>query len=151
MEIRGGVPFPVEFKHGRLRSSVHDELQLCGQALCLEEMFGVPVRRGAIYHIQSRHRREVVLDEPLRRRVVEVIEAIRRTARSGELPRAVNDARCRHCSLQAICLPEATDGHIPENWSDWPPARHAVWEEKGSIGMDSGEPSADVQAAESRG
>jgi CRISPR-associated exonuclease Cas4 len=103
-----GAPYPVEFKHGRKRAAVHDNVQLAAQALCLEEMFNRPVLRGAIYHATSHRRREVAITEELRRLVVETADAIRAMLASGRLPSPVNDGRCRECSLKDLCQPEAT-------------------------------------------
>ena len=95
----------MEFKHGRKRGALHDDIQLAAQALCLEEMLGRPVAKGAIYHASSHRRREVPITEALRRLVVETTEAIRAMLASGVLPAPVNDARCRECSLHDICQP----------------------------------------------
>ncbi len=103
-----GTPYPVEFKHGRKRRAVHDDVQLAAQAICLEEMFSRPVPRGAIYHASSHRRREVAITEELRRLVVESAEAIRSMLASGRLPPPVNDRRCDQCSLNAICDPAGT-------------------------------------------
>ena len=102
-----GMVFPVEFKHGRRRQKIHDDLQLAAQARCLEEMLGRPVPRGAIFHASSRRRREVVITAELRRLVAETAEAIRAMLVSGRLPAPANDGRCRECSLKEICQPEA--------------------------------------------
>jgi len=102
-----GMVFPVEFKHGRKRQKIHDDLQLAAQALCLEEMLGRPVPRGAIYHASSRRRREVAITVELRHLVAETAQAIRAMLDSGTLPSPANDGRCRECSLKAICQPEA--------------------------------------------
>lgn len=102
-----GTVFPVEFKHGRKRQKVHDDIQLAAQALCLEEMLGRPVPRGAIYHASSRRRREVAITPELRRLVEEAAAAIRAMLASGKLPPPVNDERCRECSLKDLCQPEA--------------------------------------------
>jgi CRISPR-associated exonuclease Cas4 len=110
VEFRDGLPTPVEYKHGPRRMSKHDELQLAAQALCLEEMFGVEVRRGAVYHHSSRRRREVAIVPALRSAVAEATEQVRRMIRSGRLPPAVNDARCPNCSLRESCLPAVTEG-----------------------------------------
>jgi CRISPR-associated exonuclease Cas4 len=103
----GGVPYPVEYKHGPKREREHDDLQLAAQALCLEEMTGKPVRFGAIYHHSSRRRREVEITDDLRRQVAETVAAIRAMLAAGSLPPPVNDERCRHCSLRDACQPEA--------------------------------------------
>jgi CRISPR-associated exonuclease Cas4 len=102
-----GRIYPVEYKHGRKRQKTHDDLQLAAQAMCLEEMTGTAVPRGAIYHASSRRRREVEITPALRTKVQETVAAIRALLASGRLPPPVNDARCRECSLKEICQPEA--------------------------------------------
>ena len=101
-----GNIYPVEYKHGPRRKWLNDDLQLAGQALCLEEMLERPVTRGAIYHTSSRRRREVEITADLRRQVVEVAAEIRRMIESGVLPPPLNDVRCRECSLKSRCQPE---------------------------------------------
>jgi CRISPR-associated exonuclease Cas4 len=107
VEFHNGVPYPVEYKHSKKRRYGRPaaDLQLCGQAICLEEMTGLPVCRGAIFHIGSRRRREVVFDEPLRSRVEEAVDEIRRILAASRLPPPVHDARCDECSLKDSCLP----------------------------------------------
>jgi len=102
-----GHLYPVEYKHGRKKLQVHDDLQLAAQAMCLEEMFGRPVTQGAIYHHTSRRRREVAITPELRQQVEETVAAIRAMLASGKLPPPVNDARCKECSLIDICQPQA--------------------------------------------
>jgi len=99
--------YPVEYKHGTRKKWMNDDLQLAAQAMCLEEMLGRPVPRGAIYHASSRHRREVAITSELRRLVEEAAAAIRAMLASGVLPPPANDGRCRECSLKDICQPEA--------------------------------------------
>jgi CRISPR-associated exonuclease Cas4 len=100
-----GAVYPVEYKSGPRRRRGHDDVQLCAQAMCLEEMLGVAVPRGAIYSAQSRRRREVALDARLRETTEEVIVRTREMLRSGALPAPANDARCPNCSLIDACLP----------------------------------------------
>lgn len=102
-----GTIYPVEYKHGTRKKWINDDLQLAAQALCLEEMLGRPVPRGAIFHASSRRRREVAITAELRRLVAETTEAIRAMLVSGRLPLPANDGRCRECSLKEICQPEA--------------------------------------------
>lgn len=102
-----GTPYPVEYKHGARKRWRNDDLQLAVQAMCLEEMTGKPVLRGAIYHHSSRRRREVEITDTLRHQVEETVAAIRTLFESGKLPPPVNDARCKECSLKEICQPEA--------------------------------------------
>lgn len=105
--LHDGTPYPVEYKHGVRKQRINDDLQLCAQALCLEEMTGKAVPKGAIYHHSSRRRREVAIDAALRSKLEETVAAVRAMLASGSLPPPVNDARCRECSLQDICQPEA--------------------------------------------
>lgn len=100
-----GTRFPVEFKHGRKRRALHDDLQLAAQAMCLEEMLGRPIAKGAIYHASSRRRREVEISAALRDNVTEAVAAVRAMLDAERLPPPANDARCRECSLLEICQP----------------------------------------------
>ncbi|WP_436664177.1 CRISPR-associated protein Cas4 [Alicyclobacillus acidoterrestris] len=118
VELHGDVPYPVEFKHGPRQSHIWDEVQLCAQAMCLEEMFHVPVREGAIYHISSRRRRSVEMTQALRDTVVQIANEVRSLRELGSLPPAVNDERCAHCSLNQACMPTYTNGLHRETWED---------------------------------
>ncbi len=112
VEFREDGPYPVEYKVGRYRGT-HAELQLCAQAICLEEMLNIPVTAGAVYYRGSRQRKEVVFVPALRRRVEEVASQVRIMLASERLPEACNDRRCRHCSLHTACMPEITaDGNV---------------------------------------
>lgn len=104
VEWHDGVPYPVEYKVGR-RHGEHAQLQLCAQALCLEEMFGLAVPRGAIYYGATRKRQEIVFDTKLRARTLTIIAAIQAMLVEQILPAAVDDARCPNCSLINACLP----------------------------------------------
>lgn len=105
VEFHGATPFPVEYKHGSKREREHDDLQLCAQAICLEEMTGKAVPKGGIFYHSSRRRREVELDQPLRQQVEQTVIEIRKMMADKILPPPVNDARCRHCSLKESCMP----------------------------------------------
>jgi CRISPR-associated exonuclease Cas4 len=105
VEFHGSGPYPVEFKVGRRRSSGAVLLQLCAQAICLEEMTGQPVPCGAVYHHGSRRRREVVFSPAVKDEVEQCAAAVRQMLRSGQLPPPVRDARCRLCSLRESCMP----------------------------------------------
>ncbi len=108
IEFHEGTPFPVEYKAGRRRFWVHEALQLCAQAICLEEMFGRPVPAGAIYYYGSRARRTVVFDDGLRLLVEEATTAVRAMLAGTQLPPAPNDERCPDCALFEACLPSVT-------------------------------------------
>ncbi len=105
VEFRDGVPYPVEYKAGARRTWGHEALQLCAQALCLEEMLGLDVPAGAIYYHGSRQRREVAFDPALRARVPEAVASVRAMLAGARLPLAPNDRRCPKCSLFDACLP----------------------------------------------
>jgi CRISPR-associated exonuclease Cas4 len=102
-----GTIFPVEFKHGRKRQKDCDYIQLAAQAMCLEEMLGRAVSKGAIYHARSRRRREVGITPALRLQVERTTGEIRAMLESGALPPPANDRRCLECSLRVICEPAA--------------------------------------------
>jgi len=110
VEFHGDAPYPVEYKHGPKRQFAHAALQLCAQAMCLEEMTGLPVPRGAIFHHASRRRTEVCFDASLRARVEQTVAEVRRLLESQALPPPLNDARCDKCSLKDSCLPAAVAG-----------------------------------------
>lgn len=106
VEFHGDFPYPVEYKSGRRRKGDSEKTQLCAQALCLEEMLGVSVPKGALYWYGSRKRVEVTFDETLRRQTLDVIEQTRTLLEGGIVPPPVDDERCDNCSLHASCLPE---------------------------------------------
>ncbi len=103
---KGGNPFPVEYKSGAPKNRRHERIQLCAQALCLEEMLGRAVPEGAIYYFKSKTRETVRFDAELRSKTIETIEAVRAMRMTGGLPPARYDARCRDCSLIDACLPQ---------------------------------------------
>jgi CRISPR-associated exonuclease Cas4 len=88
---------PVEYKKGKRRRFENDEVQLCAQALCLEEMFSAEVERGYIFHAET----------------VKTIEAVRSLLASKITPAARLLPRCDGCSLRAVCLPELSDPSLP--------------------------------------
>ncbi|NDP59248.1 MAG: CRISPR-associated protein Cas4 [Oxalobacteraceae bacterium] len=102
----GHIPYPVEYKHGTKRDKLHDNVQLAAQAMCLEEMFKLPVPAGAIFHASSKRRREVVIDAELRTMTETIIASVRTLLESGTLPPPNFDERCRHCSLIDLCQPQ---------------------------------------------
>jgi len=105
VEFVDGIPCPVEYKSGRSRKGHHEELQLCSQALCLAEMFGVAVPKGALYWHGSRERREVVFTDKQVAEVEGLTDAVRNMIGNRQVPPPVNDKRCEGCSLKESCLP----------------------------------------------
>ena len=99
---------PVEYKKGRRRAFENDDAQLCAQALCLEEMFGVQVERGAVFHAASKRRREVEFTRALRKLTEDAVGALHQLVTGGRVPAAVFKPACEECSLFEICLPKGT-------------------------------------------
>jgi CRISPR-associated exonuclease Cas4 len=100
---------PVEYKKGKRRRFENDEVQLCAQALCLEEMFSTEIERGYIFHAASKRRHEVAFDVALRAETVKTVEAVRELLASKTTPVAHLLPRCNGCSLRDVCLPELSD------------------------------------------
>lgn len=104
---------PVEYKKGPKRRFDNDEVQLCAQALCLEEMLGLVVSTGAIFHAQSQQRHEVAIDDNLRRQTIDALRDLRALLSSAAIPAAELRPQCEGCSLHALCLPEAASHRPP--------------------------------------
>jgi CRISPR-associated exonuclease Cas4 len=104
---RLGVPFPIDYKRGRKRKWDRDDVQLCAQALCLEEMLGVAVPAGAIFHVRSRQRREVAFDNSLRAKTEEAVVPLRELITSQVTPTAKYEKKCDGCSLKDLCMPKS--------------------------------------------
>jgi CRISPR-associated exonuclease Cas4 len=119
VEMRDGKPAPVEYKKGKRRKFENDDIQLCAQALCLEEMFGKEVPSGFIYHAASKRRREVGFDRYLRDQTEKTIIAVRELIASGQVPPAILAPHCDGCSLRAICMPEITGVKTSSDWNNY--------------------------------
>ncbi|HPN10344.1 MAG TPA: CRISPR-associated protein Cas4, partial [Syntrophales bacterium] len=100
-------PFPVEYKRGKPKPDHCDKIQLCAQALCLEEMLHTDIPAGALFYGQTRRRLDVVFDNNLRRETEEAARQVRELLNSGKTPKPVYAKRCDNCSLIADCLPKA--------------------------------------------
>ena len=100
---------PVEYKKGKRRQFDNDDAQLCAQALCLEEMFGIVVDRGAVFHAASKRRREVEFTAELRQLTENAIAELHRLLETQCVPQAVFKPACEECSLFDICLPKVTE------------------------------------------
>lgn len=101
------VPYPVDFKRGKKRRWENDEVQLCAQAMCLEEMLHMDVPKGAIFHIKSQHRREVLFDMSLRQQTITTAARVHEIVHTGITPSAEWKPRCKGCSLLETCMPKA--------------------------------------------
>ncbi len=101
-------PYPVEYKRGKSKPTDCDTVQLCAQALCLEEMLATPVACGAIFYGSPRRRQEVLFTPELRSRTEELAAAMHRLYLNRETPAARPGPYCGNCSLVDVCLPQAT-------------------------------------------
>lgn len=100
------LPFPVEYKRGKPKADDCDKVQLCAQAICLEEMLSTSIPAGALFYGQTRHRLDVVFDEALRRETEEAARRAHALIASGRTPPPVYEKRCESCSLMSECLPK---------------------------------------------
>jgi CRISPR-associated exonuclease Cas4 len=101
-------PFPVEYKRGKPKPDHYDLIQLCAQAICLEEMLSVLVPGGAIFYGRTRRRLDVAFDEVLRKETEEAAKRAHELIASGITPPPVYEKRCERCSLIGECLPKAS-------------------------------------------
>ncbi len=108
-EHADGTLLPVEYKQGRQGKWKNDEAQLCAQALCLEEMRGTTIERGAIFYFGSRRRVEVLFDSALRETTRQLVRQMQLALAEGKIPpHTPYHQRCRGCSLFDVCLPGET-------------------------------------------
>ncbi len=104
-------PFPVEHKRGRPKKNDCDRVQLCAQAMCMEEMLGLAVPAGALFYGTTRRRQDVAFDPALRQTTREAARRFHELVESGRTPVAeYAPEKCGACSLEPICLPKKTDG-----------------------------------------
>lgn len=106
-----GSVFPVEYKRGRPKKDRWDEVQLCAQALCLEEMLGITIPEGALFYGEKRRRYPVAFDQKLRGLTEETVARVHDLLRCGVTPKAEYSKKCDQCSLIAACLPKSCAAH----------------------------------------
>ena len=101
---------PVEYKHGKKGKWANDNIQLCAQALCLEEMTGQSIEQGEIFYWRSRRRVMVPFNDNLRQMTETAVIQARHLITANHIPPAITDRKkCKHCSIQPICLPDETN------------------------------------------
>lgn len=116
-DTNGERPFPVEYKRGRPKTHRADEVQLCAQALCLEAMLGQRVSTGALFYGQTRRRKDITFDAPLRALTLETIAHTRAMFAANNTPSARYAAkRCDACSLIDVCQPRLLNGASVSTW-----------------------------------
>lgn len=99
-------PYPVEYKRGSPREDTGDTLQLCGQAMCLEEMLCCDIPEGALYYGATHRRVTVPFTDELRREVRDMLTQMHELYRRGYTPKVKPSKSCNACSLKELCLPK---------------------------------------------
>ena len=99
-------PFPVEHKRGKPKQDSSDKVQLCAQAICLEEMMNVEIPKGALFYGKTRRRQEVVLDKDLRMETEETAKKVHELIKNGVTPQPEFSKKCKSCSLVQVCMPK---------------------------------------------
>lgn len=110
------TPYPIEYKHGCEKKSQCDEVQLAAQIMCLEEMHGIKIERGAFFYGQTRRRLEVEITPGLRDLTKALAGEMHAVFEGGSLPPASPSKKCKKCSLANICLPELSEIHNPSTY-----------------------------------
>lgn len=113
--LTGWSVTPIEYKRGKPKQNDCDRVQLCAQALCLEEMLQVEVPVGLLFYGLRRQRYEVGFDGDLRRTTIAAADRLHQLIRSGRTPTAVRERKCDTCSLLPVCLPDALTGVSARN------------------------------------
>ncbi len=108
-ELRGyegkWIPYPIEYKHGMGKSLYADEMQLCGQAMCLEEMLCCRVNKGAVFYGKTKRRTEIVFTDTMRDKVQKALFEMHDLQKKGHTPKVRMSKACNSCSLKDECLP----------------------------------------------
>ncbi|NVM24033.1 MAG: CRISPR-associated protein Cas4, partial [Desulfobacterales bacterium] len=102
-------PFPVEYKRGKPKKDNCDKVQLCGQALCLEEMLDIKIPSGALFYGKTRRRKDVDFDHALRQETESAAKRLHGLIESGLTPSPVYTPKCKSCSLFNMCLPKTVE------------------------------------------
>jgi CRISPR-associated exonuclease Cas4 len=103
-------PYPIEYKRGKPKKDLTDIVQLCAQALCLEDMLQTNVPQGALFYGETKRRLEIDFNAALREETLELIKRLHQITRAKKTPSAKYEKKCENCSLINWCLPTCTDG-----------------------------------------
>ncbi len=110
---KDGIDLPVEYKHGSPKPDTTDEVQLCAQAICLEEMLHCSIREGALFYFKVKKRIPVLFTEELRRETVRLAEQFHQFVEAGVTPSAVYSKKCGSCSFVETCFPDTAGRSKP--------------------------------------
>jgi len=102
-------PFPVEYKRGKPKKENYDKVQLCAQAMCLEEMLEVKIPAGALFYGRTRRRQDVIFDSILGRETEDAAKRFHELVESGITPKATYIRKCDNCSMYDLCMPKAVE------------------------------------------
>jgi len=121
VELRGfrglWLPYPVEYKHGSSKGAYNaDRLQLCAQAICLEEMLLCTINEGALFYGKTRRRETVIFDESLRSALYTAVDRMHDLFKRGHTPKVKKHKGCNACSLNLICLPALSTQEKSEHY-----------------------------------
>lgn len=106
IDNKSWIPFPVEYKRGKPKKNNCDKVQLCAQAICLEEMMKLSISQGALFYGKIRHRLDVEIDESLRKETEEIAHNVHDFIQNGITPSPVYTNKCKSCSLFSVCMPK---------------------------------------------
>lgn len=116
IDMNTGNMTPVEYKKGKSKLSDCDRIQLCAQALCLEEMLNTKIPKGGIWYWQTRRRETIELSRALRDKTISTINSIKQLLEAEKLPPPVLKKHCDSCSLQDMCLPKTTSKDLSASY-----------------------------------
>ena len=102
------LPIPIEYKRGHAKADERDSVQLCAQAIALEEMLDICLEYGYIFYAETRHREQIIFTSSLREHVYALATSMHEAMRTGRTPSAEKGMKCRNCSMLDICLPALT-------------------------------------------
>lgn len=106
------TPFPIEYKRGKPKANDCDKVQLCAQALCLEEMLQLYIPSGALYYGKTKRRLEVTFDSQLRAKTAMYAARLHDLIEAGITPAPIWGSKCAKCSLMDLCLPKLGDPKV---------------------------------------
>ncbi len=101
-------PIPVEYKRGKPKIDICDEVQICAQAMCLEEMLKTNIESGFIFYGRPRRRQQVNFTDILRKQMEQIVGVLHQLTTGRATPKAKYEKKCKSCSLFEICMPEIT-------------------------------------------
>jgi len=100
------MPYPIEYKRGRPKVKNMDEIQLCAEAMCIEEMIGVRLNEGALFYGKTRRRKTIIFNDELRTQTKNAAKRLHELISKGTTPSPIYTQKCRRCSFYDLCKPK---------------------------------------------